>query len=68
MVKPKCIKWIGDKCIEWKYDMDKGVVIDVSRCPVELVKEVRETVDTMAGKGLVIQHNKLSNIKDQIKK
>lgn len=58
-MKPKCIKWIGDKCIEWSYDDKKGIVVDTSKCSLEKIREINKFKENLATKGIEFVHKKI---------
>jgi len=50
MPKEKCVKWVGEKCIEW--DIVEGKLtasINTKACPKETMKDVKETLGKIDG-------------------
>lgn len=48
--KEHCLKWVGSKCVKWDV-VDGKLTADINQknCPVETMKEIKETIGKSTG-------------------
>lgn len=50
MPKEKCLKWVGEKCIEWDIvDGKMTATVNQKTCPIDTMKDIKETLGKIDG-------------------
>jgi hypothetical protein len=48
--KEVCVKWVGDKCIEWAIvDGKLTATVNQKKCPTNVMKDVKKTLSEIDG-------------------
>jgi len=53
VAKEVCVKWVEDKCVKWETRPDGGVTLNLNKCPIKKVNEIKKQL----AKGLKIERD-----------